>query len=339
MEARETSCIMKQTQYYFSTVNATYNAIIDCGNCSRWVCPHRPTTRAGCFCQDPHAATCVGAMGDAVQCSGGGGGGCGTRTEGTESNGSVPMGSGVMMMSLGLLQVGPRPVKAHQCQFLGQPLGMGMGSGVEMGMQMELGMRLGTGMEMGTGMGLETGMRLGLGMRLGTGMGMRKGMRLGRETRTGMRLGTWTPCWLSRAGTRGQGGIGAQGNWCPRCRRTPRLFHAQRLANTNLLFVVADKPLCSQCESVKLLQAEVRGILWWPGCVPWGCDGRRVGGQAGAVGQGRGAGSCGGRQGWREPARGQRGWGWPWGVPRAPAALSPGGFLDLQSPPEGPQPV
>uniref|UniRef100_A0A452HUW0 VWFA domain-containing protein n=1 Tax=Gopherus agassizii TaxID=38772 RepID=A0A452HUW0_9SAUR len=35
MESRETSCIMKQTQYYFSTVNATYNAIIDCGNCSR----------------------------------------------------------------------------------------------------------------------------------------------------------------------------------------------------------------------------------------------------------------------------------------------------------------
>lgn len=47
MEARETSCIMKQTQYYFSTVNATYNAIIDCGNCSRWVRPHRPTTWAG----------------------------------------------------------------------------------------------------------------------------------------------------------------------------------------------------------------------------------------------------------------------------------------------------
>ncbi|EMP33874.1 Voltage-dependent calcium channel subunit alpha-2/delta-2 [Chelonia mydas] len=35
MESRETSCIMKQTQYYFSTVNATYNAMIDCGNCSR----------------------------------------------------------------------------------------------------------------------------------------------------------------------------------------------------------------------------------------------------------------------------------------------------------------
>lgn len=169
MEARETSCIMKQTQYYFSTVNATYNAIIDCGNCSRWVCPHRPTTQAGCFCQDPHAATCVGAMGDAVQCSGGA---VVPGRGGKESN-----GSGVMMMSLGLPRVGPSPVKAHRCQFLGQPLSMGTGSGVEMGMQMELGMRLrtGMGMGMGTGMGLETGMRLGLGMRLGTGMGIRRG--------------------------------------------------------------------------------------------------------------------------------------------------------------------
>uniref|UniRef100_A0A8D2PB19 Calcium voltage-gated channel auxiliary subunit alpha2delta 2 n=1 Tax=Zosterops lateralis melanops TaxID=1220523 RepID=A0A8D2PB19_ZOSLA len=42
------------------------------------------------------------------------------------------------------------------------------------------------------------------------------------------------------------------------CGNCSRLFHAQRLANTNLLFVVADKPLCSQCDSVKLLQAEVR---------------------------------------------------------------------------------
>uniref|UniRef100_A0A8D2NHB4 VWFA domain-containing protein n=1 Tax=Zonotrichia albicollis TaxID=44394 RepID=A0A8D2NHB4_ZONAL len=42
------------------------------------------------------------------------------------------------------------------------------------------------------------------------------------------------------------------------CGNCSRLFHAQRLANTNLLFVVADKPICSQCESVKLLQAEVR---------------------------------------------------------------------------------
>lgn len=47
MEARETSCIMKQTQYYFSTVNATYNAIIDCGNCSRWVHPAIPLPGQG----------------------------------------------------------------------------------------------------------------------------------------------------------------------------------------------------------------------------------------------------------------------------------------------------
>ncbi|XP_038626610.1 voltage-dependent calcium channel subunit alpha-2/delta-2 isoform X2 [Tachyglossus aculeatus] len=42
------------------------------------------------------------------------------------------------------------------------------------------------------------------------------------------------------------------------CGNCSRLFHAQRLANTNLLFVVAEKPLCSQCESVKLMQAETR---------------------------------------------------------------------------------
>ncbi|CAK6435870.1 unnamed protein product [Pipistrellus nathusii] len=34
-EARESSCVVKQTQYYFGPVNASYNAIIDCGNCSR----------------------------------------------------------------------------------------------------------------------------------------------------------------------------------------------------------------------------------------------------------------------------------------------------------------
>lgn len=34
-EVRESSCVMKQTQYYFGSVNASYNAIIDCGNCSR----------------------------------------------------------------------------------------------------------------------------------------------------------------------------------------------------------------------------------------------------------------------------------------------------------------
>lgn len=46
-EARESSCVMKQTQYYFGSVNASYNAIIDCGNCSR--CPRGagPEDRAG----------------------------------------------------------------------------------------------------------------------------------------------------------------------------------------------------------------------------------------------------------------------------------------------------
>lgn len=34
-EVRESSCVMKQTQYYFGSVNASYNAIIDCGNCSK----------------------------------------------------------------------------------------------------------------------------------------------------------------------------------------------------------------------------------------------------------------------------------------------------------------
>ncbi|XP_016072356.1 PREDICTED: voltage-dependent calcium channel subunit alpha-2/delta-2 [Miniopterus natalensis] len=38
-EARESSCVVKQTQYYFGAVNASYNAIIDCGNCSSRQCP------------------------------------------------------------------------------------------------------------------------------------------------------------------------------------------------------------------------------------------------------------------------------------------------------------
>ncbi|XP_060127514.1 voltage-dependent calcium channel subunit alpha-2/delta-2 [Zootoca vivipara] len=42
------------------------------------------------------------------------------------------------------------------------------------------------------------------------------------------------------------------------CGNCSRLFHAQRLARTNLLFVVAEKPICSQCESTKLLQAEIK---------------------------------------------------------------------------------
>nr|XP_033782080.1 voltage-dependent calcium channel subunit alpha-2/delta-2 isoform X1 [Geotrypetes seraphini] len=42
------------------------------------------------------------------------------------------------------------------------------------------------------------------------------------------------------------------------CVNCSRYFHAQRLTNTNLLFVVADKPICSQCESVKMMQAETK---------------------------------------------------------------------------------
>lgn len=60
--------------------------------------------------------------------------------------------------------------------------------------------------------------------------------------------------------TAGVGGAMAPG-WSesPRLRLPivpPRLFHAQRLTNTNLLFVVAEKPLCSQCEAGRLLQKE-----------------------------------------------------------------------------------
>ncbi|RLV94415.1 hypothetical protein DV515_00013113, partial [Chloebia gouldiae] len=74
------------------------------------------------------------------------------------------------------------------------------------------------------------------------------------------------------------------------CGNCSRLFHAQRLANTNLLFVVADKPLCSQCESVKLLQAEVRGILHCLSCIPPECGGSEVGGRVRSVGQAGGQG-------------------------------------------------
>lgn len=102
MEARETSCIMKQTQYYFSTVNATYNAIIDCGNCSRWVRPCCPTpgqgwghTRGG-FAKIPVQQPVWGRL--EMLCSIWGD--CGTRRgdreeqQGTERNSSVPMGCG-----------------------------------------------------------------------------------------------------------------------------------------------------------------------------------------------------------------------------------------------------
>ncbi|XP_069792987.1 voltage-dependent calcium channel subunit alpha-2/delta-2-like isoform X2 [Narcine bancroftii] len=42
------------------------------------------------------------------------------------------------------------------------------------------------------------------------------------------------------------------------CNNCSRFYHAQRLANTNLLFVVAEKLTCSQCDKTKLIQAEVR---------------------------------------------------------------------------------
>uniref|UniRef100_A0A8C0SMY5 Calcium voltage-gated channel auxiliary subunit alpha2delta 2 n=1 Tax=Canis lupus familiaris TaxID=9615 RepID=A0A8C0SMY5_CANLF len=122
-EARESSCVMKQTQYYFGSVNASYNAIIDCGNCSR--CPR------GAGPEDP---------------------------------------------------MGPR----------------GGGPG---------------------GRGLRRG---GAGPAAGRG--------------------------------------GASPN-APPFRAACRLFHAQRLTNTNLLFVVAEKPLCSQCEAGRLLQKETHCIL------------------------------------------------------------------------------
>lgn len=50
--------------------------------------------------------------------------------------------------------------------------------------------------------------------------------------------------------------------------RPSRLFHAQRLTNTNLLFVVAEKPLCSQCEAGRLLQKETHCILPPPSPLP-----------------------------------------------------------------------
>ncbi|XP_067855150.1 voltage-dependent calcium channel subunit alpha-2/delta-2a isoform X2 [Heptranchias perlo] len=42
------------------------------------------------------------------------------------------------------------------------------------------------------------------------------------------------------------------------CSNCSRFYHAQRLANTNLLFVVAEKLTCSQCDRNKLIQAKVR---------------------------------------------------------------------------------
>ncbi|KAL7985973.1 hypothetical protein Chor_011139, partial [Crotalus horridus] len=47
------------------------------------------------------------------------------------------------------------------------------------------------------------------------------------------------------------------------CGNCSRLFHAQRLAGSNLLFVVAEKPICNQCESTKLLQAEIKAFVFY----------------------------------------------------------------------------
>lgn len=122
-ETRESSCVMKQTQYYFGSVNASYNAIIDCGNCSR----------------------------------------CGSGA-GPEARGGA-------------------------CEW-GETLGRMEGAGLQYG-----------------------------------------------------------------------GGSVAGQAQRPTFRAARRLFHAQRLTNTNLLFVVAEKPLCSQCEAGRLLQKETHCIL------------------------------------------------------------------------------
>uniref|UniRef100_A0A3Q2DTI4 Calcium channel, voltage-dependent, alpha 2/delta subunit 2a n=1 Tax=Cyprinodon variegatus TaxID=28743 RepID=A0A3Q2DTI4_CYPVA len=40
IESKERSCVMIQTQYYFSNLSSSYNILQDCGNCSRsYICP------------------------------------------------------------------------------------------------------------------------------------------------------------------------------------------------------------------------------------------------------------------------------------------------------------
>ena len=65
----------------------------------------------------------------------------------------------------------------------------------------------------------------------------------------------------ARGGTGATAGRGGASLKAPPFRTASRLFHAQRLTNTNLLFVVAEKPLCSQCEGGRLLQKETHCIL------------------------------------------------------------------------------
>ncbi|XP_074200931.1 voltage-dependent calcium channel subunit alpha-2/delta-2 isoform X4 [Camelus bactrianus] len=64
------------------------------------------------------------------------------------------------------------------------------------------------------------------------------------------------------------GSVNASYNAIIDCGNCSRLFHAQRLTNTNLLFVVAEKPLCSQCEAGRLLQKETHCILPAPPPAP-----------------------------------------------------------------------
>lgn len=66
---------------------------------------------------------------------------------------------------------------------------------------------------------------------------------------------------LRRGGAGPAAGRGGASPNAPPFRAACRLFHAQRLTNTNLLFVVAEKPLCSQCEAGRLLQKETHCIL------------------------------------------------------------------------------
>lgn len=151
MEARETSCIMKQTQYYFSTVNATYNAIIDCGNCSRWAPPHCPIPgqgwghARGCLCQDPRAAATGGLW--EMLCSIRGD--CGT-TGGTEGQ-QCPHGLWVMA-SPGLL-CGTKSWKAISAESLGSPSAWAWGGRWRWEWGWRPGQGMGTGVRLGTEMG------------------------------------------------------------------------------------------------------------------------------------------------------------------------------------------
>lgn len=48
-----------------------------------------------------------------------------------------------------------------------------------------------------------------------------------------------------------------------------RLFHAKRIENTNLLFVVAETLPCSSCEIERLTQVRTECILYALACSPW----------------------------------------------------------------------